>query len=148
LPVCRLFFETAPVLRKGDLLAEDLGFLDDKTITFLKQQRHIDVIVPLKSKMLSHKEEVQLAELQGEWQPHPSRDHQHIAFVKGVDHLWDGCNVALNVCVIRYWNRKKEALAHIVLVTTDQGLKGPWIVSHDEEGPEIEQDYQQMKSGG
>ena len=36
----------------------------------------------------------------------------------------------------------------MVLVTTDQRLQGPWIVRHYEERPEIEQDYQQMKSGG
>ena len=148
LPLCRLFFETASVLRKGDLLLEDRGFIDGDTLTFLKQQRHLDVIVPLKSTMLSYKEAVQLAELQGEWQRHPSRDHQHIAFVKGVEHVWDGCSVALNACVIRYWSRKKKALDHIVLVTTDQHLMGPWIVRHYEERPEIEQDYQQMKSGG
>ncbi len=82
------------------------------------------------------------------WQPHPSRDHQHIAFVKGVEHLWDACQVPLNACVIRYWNRKKAAWDHIVLVTTDQRLTGPWIVRHYEERPEIEQDYEQMKSGG
>ncbi len=148
LPVCRLFFDTAPVLRKGDLLLEDRGFLDGETMTYLKRQRHIDVIVPLKSTMLSYQEAVQLAELQDEWQEHPSRDEQHIAFVKGVDHVWDGCDVALNACVIRYWSRTKKALDHIVLVTTDQRLKGPWIVRHYEERPEIEQDYQQMKSGG
>ena len=91
---------------------------------------------------------MQLAELQNAWQPHPSRDHQHIAFVKGVDHLWAECRVPLNACVIRYWNRKKAALDHIVLVTTDQGLSGSWIVRHYEERPEIEQDYEQMKSGG
>jgi hypothetical protein len=50
--------------------------------------------------------------------------------------------------VIRYWNRKKAALDHIVLVTTDQHLTGPWIVRYYEERPEIEQDYEQMKSGG
>jgi len=88
---------------------EDRGFLDGATITLLKQQRHVDVIVPLKSTMLSYQEAVQLAELQGVWQPHPSRDNQHIAFVKGVDHVWDGCNVALHACVIRYWHRKKKA---------------------------------------
>jgi hypothetical protein len=148
LPLCRLFFETASVLRKGDLLLEDRGFIDGETLTFLKQQRHIDVIVPLKSTMLSYKEAVQLAALQGEWQRHPSRDHQHIAFVKGVEHVWDGCNVALNACVIRYWSRKKKALDHMGLVTTDPRLMGPWIVRHYEERPEIEQDYQQMKSGG
>jgi hypothetical protein len=148
LPLCRLFFETAPVLRQGDLLLEDRGFVDGKAVTFLKQHRHVDVIVPLKAKMLSYTEAVQLAELQEAWQPHPSRDHQHIAFVKGVEHLWEECDVPLNACVIRYWNRKKNAMDHIVLVTTDQRLNGPWIVRHYEERPEIEQDYEQMKSGG
>ena len=148
LPVCRLFFETASVLRKGDLLLEDRGFLDGDTITYLKQQRHIDVIVPLKSTRVSSQEAVHLAELQDEGQPHPCRDEQHIAFVKGVDHMGDGCDVALNAGVIRDWTRKKKAVDHIVLVTTDRRLTGPWIVRHYEERPEIEQDYQQMKSGG
>src|SRR6266568_5509169 len=148
LPVCRLFFETASVLRAGDLLLEDRGFVDGDTITFLKQQRHVDVIVPLKSTMLSYKEAVQLAELHDAWAPHPSRDQQHIAFVHEVDHLWEACKVPLNACVIRYWNRKKAALDYIVLVTTDPRLNGPWIVRHYEERPEIEHDYEQMKSGG
>ena len=147
LPLCRLFFETAPVWRKGDLVLEDRGFIDGATLTFLKQQRHVDVIVPLKSTMLSYKEAVQLATLQDAWQPHPSREQQHIAFVQGVEHLWEACQVPLNACVMRYWNRKKAALDHIVLVTTDQSLTGPWMVRHYEERPE-EQDYQQMKSGG
>jgi hypothetical protein len=148
LPLCRLFFETAAVWRAGDVLLEDRGFVDGETITFLKRQRHVDVIVPLKSNMLSYHEAVQLAELHDDWHPHPSREKQHIAFVQGVDHLWEECQVPLNACVIRYWNRKKEALDHIVVVTTDQRLKGPWIVRHYEERPEIEQDYEQMKSGG
>jgi hypothetical protein len=148
LPVCRLFFETAPVLRKGDLVLEDRGFIDGETLTLLKQQRHVDVIVPLQSTMLSYKEAIQLAELHGEWQPHPSRDHQHMAFVKGVEHVWDGCHMALHACVMRYWHRKKQAWDHIVLVTTDQQLSGSWIVRRYEERPEIEQDDQQMKSGG
>ena len=122
--------------------------MDGKTVTFLKQQRHVDVIVPLKAKMLSYTEAVQLAELQDAWQPHPSRAHQHIAFVQGVEHLWEECAVPLNACVIRYWNRKKNAVDSIVLVTTDQHRNGPWIVRHYEERPEIEQDYEQMKSGG
>src|SRR5678815_2875529 len=147
LPLCRLFFETASVLRAGDLVLEDRGFVDGDTLTLLKRQRHVDVIVPLKSNMLSYTEAGQLAEIQGKWRPHPSRDHQHIAFVQGVEHLWAECKVPLNACVVRYWNRKKNALDHIVLVTTDQRLTGPWIVRHYEERPEIEQDYEQMKSG-
>ena len=91
---------------------------------------------------------MQLAVRQDAWHAPPSRAHQHIAFVKGVEHLWDACHVPLNACVIRSWNRKKDILDHIVLVTTDQRLTGPWIVRHYEERPEIEQDYEHMKSGG
>jgi Transposase DDE domain len=58
-PLCRLLFETASVLRAGDVVLEDRGFIDGETITFLKQQRHVDVIVPLKSNLLSYNEAVQ-----------------------------------------------------------------------------------------
>jgi hypothetical protein len=63
-------------------------------------------------------------------------------------HLWAECKVSLNACVMRYWNRKKAVLDSIVLVTTEPRLTGPWIVRHYEERPEIEQDYEQMQSGG
>ncbi len=105
-------------------------------------------MVPVKSKRLSYPEAVPLAELQDAWQPHPSRDHQHIAFVKGVEHLWAECRVPLKACVMRSWNRTKAAVDPIVLVTTDQCLSGPWIVRHYEERPEIEHEYEHMKSGG
>ena len=58
-PFCRLFVETASVLRAGAVLLEDRGFVDSATMTLLKQQRHVDVIVPLKSTMLSYHEAVQ-----------------------------------------------------------------------------------------
>ena len=83
-----------------------------------------------------------------QWEAHPSRADQTIAFVRGVEHMWSECDVSLNACVIRFWNKKKKRTDHIVLVTTDQKLNAPWIVRHYEERPEIEQDYQQMKSGG
>ena len=50
--------------------------------------------------------------------------------------------------MIRFWNKKKKRTDHIVLVTTELKLSAPWIVRHYEERPEIEQDYEQMKSGG
>jgi len=53
LPLCRLFFDTASVLRAGDLVLEDGGFVDGETMTFLKQQRHVDVIVPLQSTLVA-----------------------------------------------------------------------------------------------
>ena len=68
---------------------------------------------------------MQLAQLQAHWQDHPSREHQQIAFVKGVEHVWDGCQVPLNACVIRYWHRQKKAYDHIVFIR--RYLSGHWL---------------------
>jgi len=42
----------------------------------------------------------------------------------------------------------EEADDYIVLVTTDLSLNGKLIVKHYEQRSEIEQDYEQLKSGG
>jgi hypothetical protein len=146
--LCRPLLAEAPVLRAGDLLLEDRGFLDGATLSHLKRQRQVDVIIPLKANMLATQEAIQLATMADKWQAHPTRADQTIALVRGVEHMWAECAVPLNACVIRFWNKKKKCTDHIVLVTTDLRLNAPWIVRHYEERPEIEQDYEQMKSGG
>jgi hypothetical protein len=50
--------------------------------------------------------------------------------------------------VIRFWNKKKKRTDHIALLINNLDLTEPWIVRHYAECPEIEQDYEQMKSGG
>src|SRR5882724_5859802 len=146
--LCRPLLAEAPVLRAGDLLLEDRGCIDGATVSSLKRQRHVDVIIPLKANMLATQEAMQLAAMADKWQAHPTRADQTIALVRGVAHRWTECAVPLNACVIRFWNKKKKCTDHIVLITTDLKLNAPWIVRHYEERPEIEQDYEQMKSGG
>jgi hypothetical protein len=146
--LCRPLLEEAPVLRAGDLLLEDRGFIDGATLSHLKRQRQVDVIIPLKANMLATQEAMQLAAMADTWQAHPSRSDQTIALVRGIEHMWTECTVPLNACVIRFWNKQKKRTDYIVLVTTDLELNAPWIVRHYEERPEIEQDYEQMKSGG
>jgi hypothetical protein len=146
--LCRPLLEKAPVLRAGDLLLEDRGFIDGATVSHVKRQRRVDVIMPLKANMLATQEAIQLAEMADTWESHPSRDDQRIALVRSVEHMWTECEVPLNACVIRFWNKKTKRTDHIVLVTTDLKLSASWMVRHYEERPEIEQDYQQMKSGG
>jgi Transposase DDE domain len=146
--LCRPLLEATPVLRAGDLLLEDRGFIDGATVSDLKRRRQVDVIIPLKANMLATQEAIQLAERADQWATHPSRAAQHITFVRGVEHMWNECEVPLNACVIRFWNKKKKKTDHIVLVTSDLELNASWIVRHYEERPEIEQDYEQMKSGG
>ena len=118
------------------------------TVADLKHKRRVDVILPLKANMLATQEAIQLAEMAGTWQTHPTRPEQTIALVRGVEHRWAECAVPLNACVIRFWNKKKKRTDHIILVSTDLRLSAPWMVRHYEERPEIEQDCEQMKSGG
>ena len=148
LELCRPLLYESAVLRRGDLVLEDRGFLDGQAITYVKQERGVDIILPLKANMHSYHEAVAVAEMAGQWQPHPRRRGQEIALVGTVEHVWDECQVPLNGCVIRFWNERQQATDYIVLVTTDLTLNAPWVVRHYEERPEIEQDYQQMKSGG
>jgi hypothetical protein len=95
--LCRPLLEMPPVLRAGDLLLEDRGFIDGATVSDLKRRRQVDVILPLKANMLATQEAMQLAEMAGQWAAHPSRADQHIAFVRGAEHMWNECEVPLLV---------------------------------------------------
>src|ERR1700756_2970891 len=98
--LCRPWLAEAPVLRAGDLLLEDRGFLDGATVSHLKRQRQVDGIIPLKANMLATQEAIQLAAMADKWEAHPSRANQRIALVCGVEHMWSECEVPLNACVI------------------------------------------------
>ena len=53
---------------RGDLLLEDRGFLDGATLSHVKRQRQVDVIIPLKANMLATQEAMQLAQMADKWQ--------------------------------------------------------------------------------
>ncbi len=92
LELCREMLRTSEALRAGDLVLEDRGFLDGESLTHLKRERKVDVIVPLKSNMHAYTEAVSLAEMASAWGRHPSRTDQQIAFVQGVEHVWEECH--------------------------------------------------------
>ncbi len=90
----------------------------------------------------------QWAEMGDPWQAPPSRAAQRRALVRGVEPRWAEWAVPRPACERRFWNKKTKRPAPRVCVTTDLGLSAPWIVRHDAERPEIEQDAEQRKSGG
>jgi hypothetical protein len=48
----------APALRAGELLLDDNGCMDGELMADLKEQRHVDGIVPLRSNMIAFDEAV------------------------------------------------------------------------------------------
>ncbi len=80
------------------------------------------------------------------WDGHPAR-WQEIAFAEGGEHVWDECQVPLNACVIRDWN-KDCSRVHRPSVNRFEATTRAKSCGIGELRPEIEQDYEQFKSGG
>ena len=139
--------KTSPVLKPGDVLINDRGFLSRELINYLKLHREVDTYVPLKANMATYIQAVQIAQEQNDWQPHPNkkRKKQLITFVPEIGVFWRSSNpkedVPINSCVV--WD--KETNQYFVFVTTDTTASAKRIVTTYELRPEIEEDYRQLK---
>jgi hypothetical protein len=138
----------SPVLKPGDCLINDRGFLSREIINKLKSERGVDVYVPLRKDMDSYAEAVLLAGMEDTvWQKHPNkkRKTQKIAFIEDIGALWESKDpendVKLNSCVV-YDSKKGE---YYVFVTTDLSKTARQIIMTYEIRPEIEEDYRQLK---
>jgi len=138
---------TTEHLHAGDMLLEDRGFIDAATITHLKLERGVDVCTGLKSDMVLMRAAAVAAEARpGDWQPHPTRPGQKIQLVTGLSGVWEGLGVPMNVCVVRYVDKKTGELRHLSFATTDLTLTAKQVIETYQVRPEIEEDYRQLKS--
>jgi len=141
-----MLFET-PVLREGDKLLEDRGFLSRPVMNRLKMERKVDTFVPLRKDMEAYEMAVSLAKEAGKWSAHPNpkRKTQVFAQVDSLGAYWISDNpeedVELTGCVV--WDKKKDA--YYVFVTTDMEMDARLLLKTYELRPEIEEDYRQIK---
>ena len=138
-------------LHPGDILLVDRGFLDAETINYLKLERGVDVYTGLKSDMLLLRVAVAQTEAHpGSWTPHPTRKGQEIQLVSGHSGIWEGLKVPMNVCVVRFADKKvakdQHGWRYICFVTTDLSASAKQIIQTYQTRPEIEEDYRQLKS--
>lgn len=136
---------TTKVLKPGDILLNDRGFLERNTINTLKTSRGVDTYVPLKKNMEAATVAICAAKECGEWRQHPSREGQKIHFVPFLRKHWQSKNlqddVDSNGCVV--WDVESDF--HAVFVTTDTTATAEQIIKTYELRPEIEEDYRQLK---
>ena len=139
--------KTSPMLKQGDILINDRGFLSRELINYLKIQRGVDTYVPLKTSMDAYSDAVVIAKNQNNWQPHPNkkRTNQLISFVEGMGTCWQSSNpdedVPFNSCVV--WDKSEDK--YFVFITTDLTASAKDIIMTYELRPEIEEDYRQLK---
>jgi hypothetical protein len=155
LKLCKKLIMTTPHLKPGDILIEDRGFLDGKTVSRLKEKRGVDTILPLRSNMQAYNDAIVSAYHHADtpWEQHPSRERQEIKKIEYVDYLWDECSVPLIGCVVREpkecrdGGNGREDYKHWVFVTTRLTLTGRRMIQTYELRPEIEEDHRQWKEG-
>lgn len=139
--------KTTPMLKPGDVLINDRGFISRELINYLKIHRGVDTYVPLKSNMDAYLQAVYGAQTQNDWQPHPNkkRKNQFITSVSDMGMFWTSSNsqedVPINACVV--WDKKSDE--YFVFVTTDLSATARDIIATYELRPEIEEDYRQLK---
>lgn len=143
--LCENMLKTTNVFKSGDILVYDRGFLDRDITNFLKLEKGVDTYIPLKSNMQAYNMAVSAAQRNNEWEPHPTRSKQKIAFVSDLAPFWESTkpkqDVPLNAVVV--WHL--ETNAYSVFITTDTTVSAKQIIKIYELRPEIEEDYRQLK---
>jgi hypothetical protein len=135
------------MLKPGDSLIEDRGFLSREVLNELKTRREVDTFIPVRSNMDIYHEAVSIATKANKWRQHPNKNRktQKIAFVLDLGSMWRSdtpeLDVPLNACVV--WDSKDGE--YYVFVTTDTSKSAKQIIQTYEIRPEIEEDYRQLK---
>lgn len=148
LTLSREMLMTSPVLKSGDILINDRGFLSRDIINYLKSERNVDIYVPLRKNMVSYDIAVQAAKDQNNWIQNPKYERQKITLVTDLGEYWpfeekipEAASVPINGCVIWY----EDTNSYAVIVTTDLSKSAKEIIDTYCLRPEIEEDYRQIK---
>lgn len=138
---------TTPVLKRGDILINDRGFMSREVMNSLKSERGVDTYIPLRIKMQSYDMAIYAAKEENTWVVHPNkaRKNQKISLVTDLGPFWESDksknDVPLNACVIWFTDVDNYA----VIVTTDTSKTAKQIVQTYELRTEVEEDYRQLK---
>ena len=139
--------KTSPMLKPGDILINDRGFLSRDLMNYLKTERGVDTYIPLRKDMAAYEEAINIAKRQNDWKLHPNktRKNQYISFVSDLKlHRKDydsKDDIPINACVV--WDKEEDT--YHVFVTTDTTASMKDIILTYELRPEIEEDYRQLK---
>ena len=140
--------KTSAVLKPGDILINDRGFISRDLLNYLKTYKEVDTYIPLKADMDAFVQAVSIAKEQNDWRihPNPKRKNQFISFVSDLGSYWISKkhpeeDVPFNACVV--W--AKDFDTYSVFITTDLSASAVDIVRIYELRPEIEEDYRQLK---
>ncbi len=129
---------------RDSVLIMDRGFLDSKWITSLKQDRGIDVCIPLKKSLEVSKYAVAEALAENKWAPHPTRHKQRIKELKEDDLDWKSFSVFKSGVLVNFTKRNGEE-ENIIFADTRKNKSAKAVLSTYDLRTEIEESHRQMK---
>ncbi len=129
---------------EGSLLAMDRGFLDGKWITHLKNDRKVDVCIPLKKNSEITQYAIAEAQFENEWDAHPTREGQRIRKLEGADLDWKKCEV-YNSGVLVNFKKKDGSDEYVTFVDTRKNISPKKLLATYDLRSEIEEAHRQMK---
>ncbi len=137
--------ETFP-FEVGARLIMDRGFISGEWITHLKQERKVEVFVPLRRNMDATQTAVSTADNRETWNDHPTRKGQKVADVsleEGTLH-WKECPVIESGALVR-WVMPDGTPQEVLFVTTEKNCTSKKILEIYDQRAEIEESHRQMK---
>lgn len=129
---------------EGSLLIMDRGFLDGEWITHLKEQRKIDICMPLKKNSEITQFAVAAAAVEDEWMPHPTREGQRIYEIKESELDWKLCQSFKSGVLVSFTKKNGEE-ENIVFVDTRANIGAKKLLATYDQRSEIEETHRQMK---
>lgn len=151
LSLCENMLFHSPILKPGDMIINDRGFLDRNVFNILKTTRKVDTYMPLKKGMTAFNKAIETAIENNKWSKHPNkkRPTQKIAFVGNLQNYWKSKNKAddvdFNACVVWDTAADNPDNEYRVFITSDLTKSARQIIQTYELRPEIEEDYRQLK---
>jgi hypothetical protein len=136
-------------LEEGSTLIMDRGFIDSTWITHLKEDRGIDVVIPLRKNMDVTLAAVSWAENHDKWQVHPNpkraEEGQLMAEISLPELFWKECPVLQAAALVRFKNKRSEEMENVLFVTTRKNTSASRILEIYDQRPEIEEAHRQLK---
>ena len=130
---------------EDSLLIMDRGFWDGEWIRHLKEDRGLDVCIPLKKNLF-------LAEMatnnnipEEDWRGQTKRKGQQMRGMSPEELEWDECPVFNSGTVVKFKNKKTSETEHVVFVDTRKGVAPEKVLETYELRWEIEEMHRQMK---
>jgi hypothetical protein len=129
-------------------LIMDRGFVDGEWFNHLKEERKINVYVPLKRNMKITKDVVLRGhtERKDDWKPHPTREEQWVLPLKEEElKAWKECLVLRSGVLVKWKNKKDGSFEEVLFVTTQPQVGAERLLFTYDQRASIEETHRQLK---